>query len=191
MNNEQMTTPFSGDKYLAETFLMLKDKFGIKTVIETGTYKGSTTLWLNEHFDDVHTTEIDERLYPELRQRFKGTNIKLWCAGSEEALPEILSYIHDKQPLIFLDAHWYKNPLLPELKVIAEAGIKPIIAIHDFKVPNRPDLGYDIYPNQKITYEWGYISKHIEAIYGKDFEYFYNEKAEGDMRGCIFIHPKI
>jgi hypothetical protein len=189
---EQMTTPFSGDKYLAETFLTLRDLFNIKTVIETGTYKGATTLWLNEHFEDVHTTEIDERLYNELRQTFKGTNIKLWCAGSEEALPEILAYINDKQPLIFIDAHWYNNPVLAELKAIAEAGIKPIIAIHDFKVPNRPDLGYDIYPNQKIVYEWQWIEKHVEAIYGKDgYEYFYNEKAEGDMRGCVFIHPKI
>lgn len=187
-----LTTPFSGDKYLAETFLTLRDLFNIKTVIETGTYKGATTLWLNEHFEDVHTTEIDERLYPELRQTFKGTNIKLWCAGSEEALPEILSYIFDKQPLIFIDAHWYKNPVLAELKAIAKAGIKPVIAIHDFKVPNHPELGYDIYPQQGITYEWGWIEKHVEAIYGKDgYEYFYNEKAEGDKRGCVFIHPKI
>jgi hypothetical protein len=187
-----LSVPFSGDKYLAETFLTLRDLFNIKTVIETGTYKGATTLWLNEHFEDVHTTEIDERLYPELRKTFKGTNIKLWCAGSEEALPEILAYISDKQPLIFIDAHWYKNPVLAELKAIAEAGIKPIIAIHDFKVPNYSEFGYDTYPQQGITYEWQWIEKHIESIYGKGgYEYFYNEKAEGDKRGCVFIYPKI
>jgi hypothetical protein len=188
---EQMTTPFSGDNILAETILQLQKEFNLTTAIETGTYKGATTLWLNEHFDDVHTTEIDSRLYDNLRKAFKGTKIKLWCAGSQEALPEILNYISDSRPFIFLDSHWYVNPLLSELDTIAKAGIKPVLAIHDFKVPNHPELGFDTYPKQGIVYDFAYIESHLEKIYGKDgYVYFYNSEANGDKRGCIFIYSK-
>lgn len=188
---EQMTTPFSGDNILAETILQLKNEFNLTTAIETGTYKGATTLWLNEHFEDVHTTEIDSRLYDNLRKAFKGTKIKLWCAGSQEALPEILNYISDSRPFIFLDSHWYVNPLLSELDTIAKAGIKPVLAIHDFKVPNHPELGFDTYPKQDIVYDFAYIESRLEKIYGKDgYVYFYNSEANGDKRGCIFIYSK-
>lgn len=188
---EQMTTPFSGDNILAETILQLQKEFNLTTAIETGTYKGATTLWLNEHFDDVHTTEIDSRLYDNLRKTFNGTKIKLWCAGSQEALPEILNYISDSRPFIFLDSHWYVNPLLSELDTIAKAGIKPVLAIHDFKVPNHPELGFDTYPKQGIVYDFAYIESHLEKIYGKDgYVYFYNSEANGDKRGCIFIYSK-
>jgi hypothetical protein len=188
---EQMTTPFSGDNILAETILQLQKEFNLTTAIETGTYKGATTLWLNEHFEDVHTTEIDSRLYDNLRKAFKGTKIKLWCAGSQEALPEILNYISDSRPFIFLDSHWYVNPLLSELDTIAKAGIKPVLAIHDFKVPNHPELGFDTYPKQGIVYDFAYIESHLEKIYGKDgYVYFYNSEANGDKRGCIFIYSK-
>jgi hypothetical protein len=188
---EQMTTPFSGDNILAETILQLQKEFNLTTAIETGTYKGATTIWLNEHFADVHTTEIDSRLYDNLRKAFKGTKIKLWCAGSQEALPEILNYISDSRPFIFLDSHWYVNPLLSELDTIAKAGIKPVLAIHDFKVPNHPELGFDTYPKQGIVYDFAYIESHLEKIYGKDgYVYFYNSEANGDKRGCIFIYSK-
>lgn len=186
-----MNQPFSGDTYLAEIILELKSKFNLKTAIETGTYKGVTTLWLNQHFEDVHTSEVDATLYPYIRNEFANTNIKLWTASSELALPEILNYIKDDKPFVFLDAHWYKNPLLPELKAIANKGIKPVIAIHDFKVPHNPELGYDVYPNQNIVYDFNYIKSSIENIYGSDgYEYFYNSKATGAKRGCIFIYPK-
>lgn len=100
-------------------------------------------------------------------------------------------HIDDTQPLIFLDAHWYKNPLLSELHAIATHGIKPVIAIHDFKVPDHPELGYDVYAKQNITYDFAYIKESIENIYGKDgYEYHYNSEATGDKRGCIFIYPK-
>jgi hypothetical protein len=188
---EQMTTPFSGDNILAETILQLKKEFNLTTAIETGTYKGATTLWLDKYFEDVHTTEIDSKLYDNLRNTFKGTKIRLWCAGSQEALPEILNHIDDSRPFIFLDSHWYVNPLLSELDTIAKAGIKPVLAIHDFKVPNHPELGFDEYPKQGIVYDFAYIESHLEKIYGKDgYVYFYNSEANGDKRGCIFIYSK-
>jgi hypothetical protein len=93
----------------------------------------------------------------------------------------------DKKVLLFLDAHWEAScPLLDELAAIAESGMKPIIAIHDFKVPNK-DFGFDSYNGQDYTWDW--IAPSIEKIYGKDFKHYYNTVAEGAKRGCVFIEP--
>ena len=51
--------------------------------------------------------------------------------------------------LIFLDAHWFFfffcQSSAVELKQIAEAGITPVTAIHDFYNPNDPTMGFDQY----------------------------------------------
>ena len=96
----------------------------------------------------------------------------------------------DKSVLLFLDAHWEShNPLLEELQIIKDKGMKPVIAIHDFFVPEHPELGFDSYAGQDYNWEW--IASSIESIYGADgYKYFYNSEAEGMKRGVVFIMPK-
>lgn len=183
--------PFNGDSFLCEEFLALKHKFEIETAVETGTFMGSTTLWLSNNFGKVHTTELKKEYYEGAIVNLHGaSNITFWNQSSIEALPEILKHCTNKT-VIFLDAHWYENPLLKELEIIAASGLKPIIAIHDFKNPNHTDYGYDVYPDQKIVYEWKWIESRVKAIYGEgNFEHYYNDKAIGAKRGCVFITPK-
>jgi len=57
-------------------------------------------------------------------------------------------------------------------------------------VPDRPEFGYDIYPDQGIVYNWEWIREKIEEIYGHTGYYKeYNTQATGSMRGCLFIYP--
>jgi hypothetical protein len=61
--------------------------------------------------------------------------------------------------------------------------------IHDFKVPDHPELGFDSYDGQ--DYEWDWIEGHVEAIYGKDgYIKSYNTDAVGAKRGVVVIEPK-
>jgi len=91
---------------------------------------------------------------------------------------------------IFLDAHWGSHcPLKEELEQIRRAGIKPVIAIHDFVVPNHTELGYDEINGQPFTYEW--LKEDIDSVYGEDgYNVHYNSEAEGAKRGIIYIVPK-
>jgi hypothetical protein len=182
---------FNQDTFMCEEFIRLKEAYGIKTVIETGTYKGETTGWLSLNFDSVFTTEIDVRYHTEAKATLKeAKNINFILSDSLKALPEVLKKCTDKT-LLFLDSHWGKNPLLQELEIIARSGLKPVIAIHDFKNPNHPEYGFDIYPEQNIVYEWSWVEKHIKAIYGEGgFVNYYNDMATGAKRGCLFIVPK-
>lgn len=182
---------FNQDRFLAAKFLQLKDKYNLTTVVETGTYHGITTEWLSFNFEKVYTVECNESFYNISQSRISElANVKSFLMDSPLFLEKILPEVDESNTIIFLDAHWYTNPVLNELAAIKRSGKKPILAIHDFKVPGKPDLGYDSYPSEGIVYEWSWIERHINLIYGNSYSIFYNSEAEGAMRGCIFIIPQ-
>ena len=179
---------FNGDKHLAERFIELRDKHNIELVIETGTYHGQTTEWLGKNFPKVITIESNKEYYEKAKERLKRyDNVFMVMGDSSRVLEDFIP--KKKNVLFFLDAHWYQNPVIQELKQIKDSGTKPIIAIHDFKVPDRLDLGYDIYPEQGIVYDFEWIKPLLDSIY-EHYEISYNNNAVGAKRGCIFIEPK-
>ena len=154
------------DTFAQQEFINLKNKFGLKYAIETGTCLGYTTDFLCDNYKKVHTIEISEK--------FKMI----------KDLPE------QENIFIFLDAHWgHHCPLKEELKQIKETGIKPVIAIHDFVVPNKPQLGFDSIKGQPFNYEW--LKDDFDSIYGEEgYDYYYNSESVGAKRGIIYITPK-
>ena len=183
---------FNEDVYLVEKFLDIKKKKKINTVIETGTYHGVTTRWLSSNFDKVYTVECNITYFEEAKNNLSGiTNVSMELDDSPNFLGKIIELADDKSTIVFLDAHWYTNPVLAELDAIKKSGKKPILAIHDFMVPDHPEFGYDSYPDQGIIYNWEWIKERIESIYGVDgYTKEYNTEATGAMRGCVFVYPK-
>jgi hypothetical protein len=201
--------PFNGDTYLEDEFLKIRDRYHIRHVIETGSYHGHTTRWLGMNFDNVTTIESNTEYLTITSNTVHGLgNVRVKPGDSSVYLIKTLQEYKDRMTqehayermaigevkdklLLFLDAHWYKNPVLKELEQIALSGLHPFLVIHDFKNPNDPTMGYDIYPNEKIVYEFKWIKDHLDRIYGEDgYEYYYNDKATGARRGCLFIIPK-
>lgn len=181
---------FNGDFLVMEEFIRLKEEFDLKVVIETGTYHGDTTKALADIFPEVHTIELSED-YQRIAKRNVGENENVYfhLGSSPAVMEEMIPRGWDPGLLIFLDAHWNDyNPLIDELKVIAGKKIKPIIAIHDFKVPGK-DFGFDSYAGQDYDYAW--IENSLIEIYGVGgFGYYYNSEAKGSQRGIIYILPK-
>ena len=189
---ENQDKPFAGDTFMERDFLALRDKYGIKTVIETGTCYGSTALWFADHFDRVLTCESHQPTYAVAMQRVgEGyPNIDVRLEPSQDEIVHMLAdVIDDAQTLCFLDAHFEKYcPLLDELKAIAESGLKPVIVVHDMYVPGRPDLGYDTWNGKRFTFEW--LRPHLERIYGRGkYGFKYNSEATGAKRGCLYVFP--
>jgi hypothetical protein len=125
------------------TYLSWKQYKNIKNFIETGTYKGATTLMAAKKFDKVYTTEI----VPALHEYSKNiavkegvTNIEFMLGDSVELLKLICPQVLDGG-VFFLDAHQSggdtsnngKNhvPLFQELDVILSHKIAPSIYIVD------------------------------------------------------------
>ena len=185
--------PFSGDMCLEKELKKIISERNIDYVIETGTYVGNTTKAFRSMAPKVVSIEIKLPLYIISRFFLFGlNNIKLYHGESSKVLRRILPKLSKKtnSMLVYLDAHWYENPLIGELKAISESKIKPVIVIHDFRVPGHPELGFDTYPKQGVIYELSYIRDSLDEIYGRGgYSYRFNSKSEGAKRGCIFIFP--
>jgi hypothetical protein len=180
---------FNGDTFIQENFLKLKEKFHINTAIELGTCLGSTALWLSDHFWHVFTIEVNPTFAQIAKERLEGCpNVMLIVGDSTEELPKIE---FDDNTIIFIDSHWYDVcPMIQELTIIADKKVKPVIAIHDFYVPNE-NLGYDEIHGQPFTMMW--INQYIINIYGENgFDYYYNSTSESTeiKRGIVYITPK-
>lgn len=181
---------FNGDEFACRKFLELKEKFNITKAVELGSAVGGTAKWLGENFSEVVTIEINPEFRDVCIQRVEGLyNITCLLGSTVDLLGEVLKNCDDNT-ILHIDSHWGSyNPLLRELDIIKESGVKPVIEIHDFKVPNHPELGYDTYGGQ--DYEWNWIEKNIDAIYGKKgYVVEYNSEATGAKRGMIFIYKK-
>lgn len=190
-----LSSAFNGDSYISNTFLNLKNVFNIDTVVETGTYRGDTTIFLCEHFKNVYSIEVrrDNYEFALNKLRFLKLSPNLIWGKSEDVLKSIIvnNKITDRS-IFFLDAHWYECPLQRELEIIAECNIKPIIVIHDFVVPYSKTLGYDEYNDQPFTYEW--LKPYFDRIYGVGkYNYWYNSDifSGGRKRGVIYLSPSI
>lgn len=187
--------PFNGDHFIEKKFLELRDKYGIKVAIETGTCLGSTTIFLAKNFELVKTVEINPQYYAIANGIFKQKGV---CVDNilGNSVDAILYWKELWPALYWLDAHWGNEcPLLLELAAIRSVFIAfPVIAIHDFQVPNEPGLGFDSINGQPFTLEW--IKPYLDKIYedcenGYSTEYNTFEESAGAKRGIIYITPNL
>ncbi|MGB4032095.1 MAG: hypothetical protein WBK94_07575 [Tenuifilaceae bacterium] len=180
-----MSEAFCGDTYLYDEVWRLAGS--VRTIVETGTYDGRTTLALADMADTVHTIEIDAVRYAEAREALRACpNVITHHGRSQDVLRAILPTL-DKPCLYWLDAHWRdENPLLAEIELIAAHDPSPILAIHDMRVPNRPDLKYDTYNGQPYCFEW--VEPSLRKLKCR-WRHYYNDEANGQRVGVLFVVP--
>lgn len=186
--------PFNGDSLLHGEIGRLIGKWGVEVAVETGTYHGSTTVALSLLCSKVFTFEnipensnIAESIFETLNRG----NIYLIRQSSDKGISDLVDDLKGHRVIYYLDAHWQDHwPLLNELKAIAMiGGPKPIIVIHDFKVPGRPELGFDCYKNSVLNLD--YVSEEIDKIFQGRSCFHFNSLALGKRRGAIFIEPEM
>jgi SAM-dependent methyltransferase len=149
-----------GDTALKVKFNEIIQKYGITTVIETGIHEGKSTLELSYMVDKVIGIEILEESIQVTKNRLdqnNRTNYELFLGSSPDILKQIMPTLQADRCIFFLDAHWWNYwPVNDEINSITKN--EGIIILHDFVVPERPDLYYDSYVvngiNQKFDYEF-------------------------------------
>ena len=110
-----------------ETLRSYARAHGLRTLVETGTYKADTVRALRADFDRIYSVEVDEGLYRRAAHRCRGQrNAVLVHGDSSTALPDILQEL-DGAALFWLDAHYsgggtgktaLETPILSELTAI-------------------------------------------------------------------------
>lgn len=176
------------DPYAVEKFKELVKQYGVKTVVETGTYKADSTIQMAEIADNTVSIEIVSEHFTDAVDRFlregydcqgrieegrvvfrRGkSGVTLLYGSSPEVIRRIIEEL--EEPILFyLDAHWLAYwPLKDEIR-----SIKPkpnsVIIIHDVRVSGK-DFGYDTWagiPNEYETY------KDDLAYVNPDYRIFY------------------
>ena len=117
-------------------------------IVETGTYRGSTTEWFAAPGKPVLSVEANLRYFVFAGKRLaKYSNIKLFHEHSANFLHDLPRRIaQDRPTLFYLDAHWHADlPIRDELAAIFSNFPKAVIVIDDFRVPHDAGYGYDDY----------------------------------------------
>lgn len=108
-------------------------KYKISTLIETGTYLGTTIDAIKDSFKKIYTIELDKLLYKRAKRKFKNKkNIFCYQGDSGKILSNILKKIN-KPAIFWLDAHYSKGitakgeketPIIDEVNHILNHYIK-------------------------------------------------------------------
>ena len=191
MSTGRYPEAFEGDWYIEAELRRLVEKWKVRTIVETGTYKGQSTRALAGMGAEVITIEIEPE--PELVEIMDLANVRALTGDSAEFLDEAIVLMRVSQPILFyLDAHWREHsPLLDELGAIARLCLreKPLLAIHDFLNPQHPEYGCDTWDIG--LYCLALIRTHLDMIYGEGcWVEHYNDGAAGLKRGIIYVEPK-
>ena len=161
-------------------------------MVETGTYRGTTTLFLAQVFHaPVHSVEINPRFhyYAWLRTR-RVANVRLALGDSRQFLRALARdrNVPKQEVFFYLDAHRPGNvPLPEELDVICRAWDQSLVMIDDFEVPGDPGYGFNDYgPGLRFDTEL------LSGATG-DYRRFYpatpSREETGYRRGFILLAP--
>lgn len=141
--------PFNGQERRIEAVRDIFSRVPFEAVIETGTFRGTTTRFLRALSDaPVATVEADPRYFRYARLRLLFSGVKVIHGDSATVLRSLSQDpVWGKSPAFFyLDAHWMDAlPLSGELHTIASNWSDFVVLIDDFEVPGDQGYGYDDY----------------------------------------------
>ncbi len=136
--------PFNGQCFRQLIFIDLVRACRFEAIVETGTFRGSTTLFLshNSNGAPVYSSEINPRFFQLARRRLRSlTNLHLYNLDSRDFL-SALCLPREARTFFYLDAHWRDSlPLADETEFVIRKLDTFAIMIDDFEVPG--DSGYE------------------------------------------------
>ena len=127
--------------------------------VETGTFKGETTIWAAKKFKKVHSIEAYKPLFDEMSSKYSTIDdLVLHFGKSEDKLPDIIQKL-DGPAIFWLDAHYSgegtfgnseKCPLINEIEIINTSNFDNIVLIDDafvFLSPPTKSHNIEEWPN--------------------------------------------
>lgn len=142
----------------------------VSQIIETGTYRGTTTEFFAQTDLPVHSIEVSERYYWYSKLRLRSfKNVHLYKGSSTYWLPKICARLQSNQfaTLVYLDAHWRDYlPLREEIEILSDMLPNSVIMIDDFEVPGDLGYGFDDYgPGMRLSVEYLDTAKAASPLF--------------------------
>jgi hypothetical protein len=186
--------PFNGQAGRQQIFRDLVDAFQFQAVVETGTFRGTTTAFIAQNTDaPIYTVELDLRMYhfAKLRLRDLG-NVTVKCGDSRSFLKELIAdpTVARSNVFFYLDAHWNDDlPLYEEFAIIAENWTDSVVMVDDFEVPGDDGYEFDDYGDgKKLCLD--YLGASAVNDWSTFFPSLESSGETGFRRGCVVLGSK-
>jgi hypothetical protein len=187
----QVNPPFNGQQRRAEMFRQVIAAVDLRAIVETGTYRATTTSFFRESTKlPIYTVEMHPRFHRFSTLRLRGAeNIHCFLGDSRQFLQKVQAdaTFPKSRVLFYLDAHWNADlPLREEVAFIGEHFADSVILIDDFQVPDDPGYRFDDYGEGKRL-----CLEYLQLGDKSGFEVFWpTAKASeetGSRRGCVVL----
>jgi hypothetical protein len=182
--------PFNGQEGRIQVFQEILKSFDFQAIVETGTFQGTTTLFLRRTSRlPVFTVEAVPRTFYFAMQRLKSDRDIHQDVGDSRQFLEKLGrdWKLGGKVFFYLDAHWKEDlPLFEELQIISKFWKDPVIMIDDFEVPDDPEYGWDDYgPGKQLSV--GCMPADIMREYCLFWPSLRGKEESGLRRGCVVM----
>jgi hypothetical protein len=151
--NARFGGPLNGSPVRLAAFGELNRRCSFAAVVETGTYRGESTLFFADTGCPVYSSEVDPRFWSYSRARLRSrSNAHLYLGDSRESLRQLIqdSAMPKDRVFFYLDAHWREDlPLREEVDLIFRHWTRPVVMVDDFQVPDDPGYKFDDYGEGK------------------------------------------
>lgn len=168
-------------------------------VVETGTYRGASTIFFSALFGvPVSTVEANRRFHSYSRRRIAAANpnvdVVVELGDSRAFLQRLASQTRRSGETVFfyLDAHWNEDlPLAEELRIISRGWTRAVVMIDDFQVPDDAGYGYDNYgPGRALVEE--YLPADLLSGWSLYYPAARSSEETGGKRGvAVLISPAL
>ena len=122
------------------TIRTLADRFGLKTLVETGTYYGDMIEAMNRRFSRIYSIELNRELCEKAAHRFqRDRHVRIIQGNSGIELGKLIGQL-DQPALFYLDGHYSggttargdrDTPIYEELAHIFDHDARHVIVIDD------------------------------------------------------------
>ncbi len=183
--------PLNGQLRRREIVRDLARRIQFDQVIETGTYRGTSTEFLSAVFGaPVTSIEANPRLFSYSSRRLAAwPEITVEFGDSRAILRRIADGTSDKSESVFayLDAHWEEDlPLSEELEIIASGWSHAVVMIDDFQVPGDEGYAFDDYgPGKALTAD--YLPTGSLSGWSILYPLAASQEETGARRGCCVL----
>jgi len=127
-----------------QALLAHADRYGLRTLVETGTCYGDMVEAVRRDFERVYSIELSEDLHAEARRRFRGrSNVVLVQGDSAVELADVIRSL-EGPALFWLDGHYsgadtakgeQETPVLAELRhIFAEGNATHVVIVDDARL---------------------------------------------------------
>ena len=184
--------PLNGQQERQTIVRQLASAITFDAVIETGTYRGTSTEFLSTVFrSPVETVEQNIRYYTYAKARLSSdSKIRVTLGDSRTFLHEVGLRRSRQTIFVYLDAHWEEDlPLQQELEIIASTWARAIVMIDDFAVPDDEGYGYDDYGPGKALVEAALPNLPAWTLH---YPAAPSDRETGRRRGCcVLMSPEL